>query len=499
MAGKTLLSVGANYLLASTWKDGALSILQRYPDSPDGRAQFATFLQTHPEIVYLLTDFIEEDFHHETVPHLRGRERSALIARKYEQYYRNTPFRQAKLQYRHTEGRRDDEMLFSALTNPALVMPWLSTLLASNMPLAGIYSVSNISATIARVIPSSHLLLLSWEKNAGLRQTYFDEGHLRFSRLTPLNPNRTFSETVASETARTQQYLKSLSLQPPGQVLDVHIICHDQDRKALAQQLQNNVDMHYHYLDIQQLGQRFKAADRYPDSDATPLFLHLLAIDPPQTSYASAEHTHFFQLARLRRGLIAATLLLAAVSCLLTALNLFEGRGLISESVELEAQAERIARQAQQITQDFPNTLAPASDMKTAVLLLRRLAGYSPPPQAILGELSEALTAYPRIRVGKLSWQTSHAPETLPAGAPAVYPAQVLLLDGDMEGFSGDYRTTLDYLNNFQRALSEKGLMVTALSLPLDISPKGSIGMRPESDNEAAARFQLRIIWRPRE
>lgn len=491
---KTLLFLSADNFHAYSWKDGVLSAPQRFADNAAGREQFTAFLQTRRDPVYLLTDFIEEDFRYETVPHLRGGDRAALIQRKFEQYYRNTPFRQALGLHRQAEGRRDDEMLFSALTNPALILPWVATMLANSVPIAGIYSVPNISAPVVKVASSDHLLLLSWEKHAGLRQTYFDSKHLHFSRLTPINANRTFSETVAEETARTHQYLKSLSLLPPGQVLDVHIICHAQDQSRLAEYLHDDADMRFSYLDISQLGQRLKSAMNFTDSDATPLFLHLLAIQPPRSHYASSEHTHFFQLYQLRRGLLWLSAVIATASLLWAATNIWQGSSLTADNAELQMQASRLTRQAQQITQSFPNTLATATDMKTAVLLLRKLSDYSPPPQNILQGLSSSLDEFPRIRVDKLSWEMSP-----PTEANATLPVQVILLNGELNEFSGNYRDALDYLAHFQQALIQQGHSVTALTLPLDISAQGSISANANDGKPPAAQFALKIIWTPKE
>jgi len=504
MSCKTLLFLGADSFHAYTWKDGALSVEQRFADNPEGKEQFAAFLQNHPDPAYLLTDLIEEDFRHETVPHLRGGERTALIQRKFEQYYRNTPFRQALSLQRRKEGRRDDDMLFSGLTNPALILPWLNAMLAHSTPLAGIYSVPNISAPLIKDIPFNHLLLLSWEKHAGLRETYFDAKLLRFSRLTPIKNDKLFSETVVIEAARTQQYLKSLSLLPPGQALNVCIICHADDRREMEARLNDDTDMHYVYLDIRELGQRIKSKTDFADSDATPLFLHLLATKPPQNHYAAAAHTHFFQLLQLRRSLLWLGAALTAASLLWSAANVLEGSWLNDENESLKVQAKKLSQQAQQIIRNFPSTIAPASDMKTAVLLVRKLGNYSPTPQVILDGISKTLDAFPLIRVDKLSWQTSAAPDTLipnttsPSGAATNSPAQVITLSGELTEFAaGDYRNALNYLERFQQALTQRGYSVTALTLPLDISPKGSIATGVGGDNAKPAQFSLKIIWRP--
>ena len=245
---RILLFLSADSFQAYLWKESDLSVAGSFSNDSDGRTRFAAFLKQNRRPTYLLVDIIEEDFHLETVPHLIGPSRGALLDRKFEQYYRSTPFRQATLVQRLSEGRRDDEFLFSALTNPQRISPWLDTLLAQHIPLAGLYSIPIISAPLLQHIASEHVLLLSWEKSAGLRQTYFNNKRLHFSRLIPVINDSSFAKTVADETPRTQQYLKSLSLPPPGEVLDVHIICHADDRAALQTQLSNDSDLRYTYL-----------------------------------------------------------------------------------------------------------------------------------------------------------------------------------------------------------------------------------------------------------
>ena len=313
---RTLLFLSADSFHATIWHGGKLGASQYFSNDANGREYFSTFLKQHRDPAYLLVDVIEEDFRLETVPHLIGSARRNLRARKFEQFYRSTPFRQATLLHRQEEGRRDDEMLFSALTNPQRISPWLDTLLANHIPLVGIYSLPNISTPLLKDIPSDHVLLLSWEKDAGLRQTYFNNKRLHFSRLIPINSNGSFSESVATETPRTQQYLKSLSLPPPGEMLDVYIICDANDRLALQTRLESSSELRYTYLDIQELGKRIKTKDTIHDSDATPLFLHLLASKPPSSHYANSEHTHFYLLWQLRRllfGLAAATIIVSAL------------------------------------------------------------------------------------------------------------------------------------------------------------------------------------------
>ncbi|MBI5889364.1 MAG: hypothetical protein HZB47_01655 [Nitrosomonadales bacterium] len=491
---RTLLFLSAESFHATIWHGGKMGAPLYFSNDANGREYFSAFLKQHRDPAYLLVDVIEEDFRLETVPHLTGSARRDLRMRKFEQFYRGTQFRQATLIHRHEEGRRDDDMLFSALTNPQRISPWLDALQANHIPLVGIYSLPNISTPLLKEIPSDHVLLLSWEKDSGLRQTYFNNKSLHFSRLIPINDNESFSASVASETPRTQQYLKSLSLPPPGEMLDVYIICHARDRNDLQAKLESSNELRYTYLDIQELGKRIKAKAAFADSDATSLFLHLLASKPPGSHYANAEHTHFHSLWQLRRILFGLAAAIIAISALWSGMAFWQGQQYVEETEPLNVQKERVKEQAQQIQHSFANNMAPAADMKTAVLLTRKLNEYTPPPESILQDLSLVLDKFAQIRVDKLSWQASATD-----AAPSIYPAQVITFEGSIASFGTDYRKALGYLERFQQALAQQGYTVIAQKMPLDISSKGSISGDIQNITGGPALFTLKIIWRQKE
>lgn len=482
---RVLLFLSATRFQGYIWNDGAWVHEQSFDDNQEGREQFAAFLQTWQAPVYLLTDLIEEDFHHETVLHLRGKDRTAQIQRKFEQLYRNTPFRQAFLHQRQREGRRDDEMLFSALTNSSIIQTWLDIIMQQHAPLAGIYSVPGISKPLMQNIHADHVLLLTWEKNAGLRQTYFNTKRLYLSRLTPIADDQTFSDVVAPEVARTQQYLKSLSLLPLGQTLQVHVVCHADSRRELESTLHGASDISFVFQDIQELATSIKSQETCRDSDATRLFLHLLASQPPASHYASHEHTHAFSLWQNNIRLLWLGALITVVGLLWGSANLWQGKQLGKENARLESQTQQLTQRTQQITRSFSNQVAPAGDMKSAVTSMRKLDAYSPPPEEILAGLGATLNDFPRISLKRLSWQTGTAKST----------ASTVTIDGTLEGWnSSNYRGSLEYLNRFQQALQQH-YGVTVRKMPLDISSRGSITDNALDINDQPANFTLQLTW----
>lgn len=485
---KTLLFLGGRYFQSYIWNNGILSEPNEFSNDAEGQRLFSEFLQTHRDPAYLLADVIEEDFRQEVVPHLAGKNRRELIARKFEQFYRTTQFRQARTLRRQVAGRRDDEMLFSALTNPQLIDPWLDILLARNIPLIGIYSVPHISASLINELHSEHILLLSWEDQVGLRQSYFNHKHLNFSRLSPVQDHFSFSESVLAETPRIRHYLKNLSLPPQGQILDVYIICGAADQLLLEARLHGDEQLRYTYANIQLIGQSIKAKLISPESDATPIFLNVLATKPPANHYANAIHTHFHLLWNVRRMLLGLAVLIALISAIWSSYALLQGREFEAETDHLLKQSAQLAGQIEQTISLFPESEIPAEDMKAAVTIMHQLDKYFPPPGDFLGELTQVLDQYARVKIITLNWQSSGAD-----APPSVYPAQILLLDGELQDFAGDYRSALAYLEDFKQALIQHGYSVTTLKVPLDISPQGIINGDVQSQS---AQFSLKVIWR---
>ncbi len=495
MKNALLLFLSASHLHAQLMAGETVVVQREFDDTAEGQGEFAAFVRTAGHPTYLLVDLIEEDFRQESIPHLIGGSRNALLQRKFEQFYRGTPFRQATLLQRQKTGRRDDDMLFSALTNPALITPWVNILLAHQVPLVGIYSVPQTSAPLVKDHPSDYLLLISWEKSAGLRQTYFSKHRLQISRLTPINAEQTFRDAVTRELPRTYQYLKSLSLLPAGQMLDVRLLGHGPDLLELQSELPANADMRYDFVDLQKLAGELSIEHEFTDSDATQIFLHHLATAPPQTHYANADHVHYHSLWQLRRALawVSKGLVIGALAW--GAADIWQSGTNATETRAMNQEAQRILGEARKISDSFGDMIAPASDMKTSVSIMRDLELRSLPPGEVMRPLGNTLGRYTRIDLDELGWRMETAATDAIPSAP---PAQVVSLKGRLEGFGRDYRAALEYLDGFQHELERQGYLVTPVSKPLDLSPGGSLSDQRETRQEVLA-FELKLSRRPAE
>ncbi|HEX7607343.1 MAG TPA: hypothetical protein VF348_11570, partial [Usitatibacter sp.] len=200
-----------------------------------GANAFERYLAGMTEVpTRIFTDLIEEDFRLDTIPHVGKRDREALLARKLSQIFRNTPYRHALLQGRESEGRRDDRVLYTAITNGEVLRPWLEIIDRLKVPLAGIHSSAVFSGMLLDELDLlfPHALLVTFTPGDAIRQTYFRDREIKFSRLTPidLEEGQTLGTMIAEETTRTWQYLDSLRHFSQDDRLEVCILLHKNDR-----------------------------------------------------------------------------------------------------------------------------------------------------------------------------------------------------------------------------------------------------------------------------
>ena len=67
---------------------------------------------------------MKKNFRRETIPHVFGPDRLAIIQRRQDRLFRDTPYRHYDIQGREEDARRDDRILLTAITNAGIITPW---------------------------------------------------------------------------------------------------------------------------------------------------------------------------------------------------------------------------------------------------------------------------------------------------------------------------------------------------------------------------------------
>ncbi|MBC8024305.1 MAG: hypothetical protein H7Y14_14365, partial [Burkholderiales bacterium] len=309
-----------NTRLVSLVSQGRRIVARReFAVSGAGASAFEMYLANLKDVpTHLLVDLAEEDFRLDTVPHVGARDREAILGRKLTQIFRNTPYRHALLQGREPDGRRDDRVFYTAITNPELLRPWLEMLERLHVPLGGIHSAAVFSGVLLEELDLlfAHTLLVTFTPGDAMRQSYFRDREIKFSRITPidLEEGQSLGTMIAEETTRTWQYLDSLRNFAPEDRLEVCILVHPNDRRVVEPELRDFAQLQYRVLDIEQVAAKLGLKPAPLDSTAEEVMVHLFLLRRAENHFASEELRRFATLRRARITLTQAAFGVIAAS-----------------------------------------------------------------------------------------------------------------------------------------------------------------------------------------
>jgi hypothetical protein len=503
MADKHLLYFTAKRVVLYRWAHRKLAIESSFANNEEGAAAFAVHLRGLPRsLFYLLVDIVEEDFHQENVPFVRGRDRAALLGRKLAQRYRDTSLSLAlSLGYERTQ-RRDERMLFSAFTNNAQFQPWLEALREAEIPVVGVFSAALLAPAIgAKLGAKKAPVLLVTLQPAGLRQSYVEHGKIRFSRLGPLeasdaaDPNRV-AEAFDRETTRVHQYLTATRVVArEAGAIDALLVA-PAGQKARVQGAVPN--MPQVRVSVVELGEAAAAVGLrgYPEgSGAEVLMLHLLAERAPAEQYAGQSLRQYFNLRQVRKGLVAAGAALGAAGLLWAGVLLTQYFSL-QDQIAIDKQRARLATESYaKVTASLPQLPTTPENLRITMQKYSALSKQTAPPERLVGDVAAVLDASPRIEVDKIQWNLAANPRAASAErssgqAPAQQPGQpasselyeVVQVEGRVLGAkASDYKGITALVSDFvERVGKRKGVEIIQTKMPFELGSKerlsGDIG-----------------------
>ncbi|MYN47481.1 hypothetical protein GTP23_20765 [Pseudoduganella sp. FT93W] len=521
---KHLFYLSSEQLAAYQWQGGRLSGGSVFSHDADGIARFMDYLDSQPLMpALLLTDLVEEDFQRINVPHVGGMGGRKLLQRRLQQQYRETPYRHYEIQGRMADGRRDDMVLLAALTNPASVQPWLDALDQLQIPLAGLYSTTLLSTALVHKLGlrDEHLLLLT-QQTGGWRQSYFQNGQLKFSRLTAAINRDGQPIDLGTETAKTQQFLTSVRLMGRGNVLHAVVIAPVASTPVLEGQCEDGPETSFRFLALRHVATRLRLrSDELQVNElaaqlADPMLLTLLARQHGIRQYPLGSVRRHFKLWRIRRVLYWGSAALGTASLLWMGANLWQARDAQQQSGTLMAEAASYDQRYRSVMAAMPPSVTSTANMRAAVNVERMLGTQAPAPLEMAAMVSAALEQTPQIRLLQLDWKAMQGDGATPPaptqgdgrqaapissallGIPTK-PAQSLLLEAEILGDQDDYRAAVDHMNRFAQQLASNPRLTVAIDKPpLDTrsSVKLSAKAGPASE-DAHARFSLILVWKP--
>ena len=505
------LLLEANRLSAWRWQGGHLHAEQSFASDSAGYKAFAEYLAAHGSSVFsIMADVPEEGFQIEDIPFVSGKDRNALTQRRLAQYYYGTPFALATSLGREKTGRRDEKILFTALTQPRHLEPWLAALNAAEARLAGIYSASlALTALLYRLkLPGPRLVL--WLTRSGIRQTFINDGKLYFSRLTTL-ANDTPEEVAvacAVEAGKIYQYLAGQHLIDRSATLQALILAHPDQFGILRAHCRSSAELAFECIDL--LSEARKAGLKTPpqDSHCELLLLHQLVRRPPAQQFAPPAERHFFRLWQLRSGLVSAAVIIFSLCLLYAAKQYLDIYGLQENTLQMAQQTQADESKYQAVMKSLPQLPISTDNMRALVTRFEELAKRSPLMETMCIPLSHALDATPGIELQRISWQLSAKLPPLTEQVSGIFKQPPFNVNGSYYAIAeisaqlpvalvNDHRALLQLVNRFVAELGrEKSLGVQITQLPFDVESGKTIKSsdEPTLGHAEAPKFSFRLV-----
>lgn len=468
-----------------------------------GLAAFRRALEALPPApVCVLVDVVEEEYRQDTIPHVSGADRRAVIERKYVRLFRGTPYHSALFQGRESGERRDDKVLLTAITRPELLTLWLDPLLVAKTPIVGIYSLPILSQRLLKRIGATapNVLLITLQKASGLRQTFFRDGHIKISRLAhmPRLGSVPFAAHLMGELEKLRRYLNSLAFVAHDSPLTVHILSHGPLLGELEQHCHDSDEEKFFLIDVDEVARRLGLEHAGDAHYADLVFARLLLADPPQQSYAQAQETQFYAMHRARAGLSVAALIMLLGGAGFSGFNFIEGVILKEQALDAAQKANFYQERFELARAKLPATPVEPREIKAAVDIVAAVQRRRSTPAPLLTVISTVLDARPDIRLETIAWHSKVAPAATvePGTAPPALHEQTAELAGQLAPFDGDYRAAIARVDDFAAALAARpGVRtVEVLYYPLDVRSDASVsGSATAPRDRLVANFKVRV------
>ena len=517
-----------------SWDNGALTWKSAFRATPSELEEFGNALDGYRDVpVIIVTDLIEESFRHDTVVHVSGGDRAAVLKRKLDFVFRNTNYRLAKVTERETSGRRDDRIMLSAITKPDLIEIWVKVLIEKRFAIQSVTSVAHLLqdfAAIGKLDQEEFMLLINAEQGGNLRQTFLRKGMVMFSRLTPMQSreNTLLGSDILQETLQLRQYFERIQFVPYESVLRIHVYSAFDD-KFLQLESRSSESNRFEVVDVgSQLAAMAVDLGGQAPSPVYYFIAKVLAGRQPTNIYAPPSATKYQDLRKFAQmvWITAGVVVMAGLGiCIPPALSIWDQwqqrDAFLAQSRPLEDEYARLSER-------FPETPIPSREMQLVVETHDMIQKQVYSPIDVLSIVADALVGSSGLQIMNVSWELvektaapdqnagDEEPEAGPRRRPARGQESVLAAAGitglvlqdrtaikvriEGEAFSPDsFREAQDQVNAFIEALAlNPGVSVFASTMATEVRTDISISTTVD-DREVRGPFVLELTLLPPE
>ena len=497
---KRIFYFSGHRMTAFHWNGKKMVGACSFESTEEGYRKFKQYLSESAKTsTSLLLDVIEEDFRKDVIPHVFGKDRRAVISRLMDRHYRSSrQYTYSETLGRQKHGRKDDEVLLAAITNPELVRTWVRIIEECDVPLSGILSLPLVSKHILPAISAKkgYVLVVSQQVNSNLRQTLFNNGKMVSSRQSVINQDaRNISdigEHARPELERTLAFIRTQQQIEDTEVVNVHILGSDTQLDSLERTFSSGASNVYHIHRLKDVSQKLGVTgldDKLADSLFAWLALNKCSM---KTHYGHRNEfvRHYYKLAS--NGLYAASVMVIIASLLKAESNLSDAISFRESTALLTERTTEYRRVYAEKYRKYEELFSNATLMDMAVGMVGQIESNSQvTPLEFMLALSRVISnpQIGRLYIDKIEWTTRQKDDRSSKKSrkrnvqEVAYTAtnvtsssevqHVAVVTGRIPARSNNYRDSVDKINNIITTLSSsEGVeAVSAISLPVEVRP----------------------------
>ena len=451
--------------------------IQTFKNTEKGQTDFIRCLNLKQPLC-LLVNTSEEDYQSLTMPHVSARDHRNLIKHNIKKLFDNHTYTHSVIQGREHKGRRDDKVLLMGLNNPDILQPWLNLLVTYKTPLTGIYSLPLLSELLLKALPKNPATLLITHNNDNLRQSFFVNQKLQFSRLISFDTDTPKSNFLLQQFTNIKHYLINVN-QYDINSISIIILTDSSLLNTLYQEFNAEDSQNIYILDINDLGKKIGLYNNNIQLQ------HLIAYQLVRNRtianhYATAIEMRYFFYRQLRIRSYFTSALLALVA-IITSIIYLQNAAIQKQKInQIAEQTLNRRNEVIQLAQTTPNLPYDIEIIRQAVDTGRHLKQQKKLPHTAWEKLSHVLNRHPKILLENLEWINNPSEE-------------LIRLNGKIARFKGNYPRALKKFNKFIRHLRKQNWQVNIITYPYPNKIlQGQIGIKPDEVRQAL--FVIEII-----
>jgi len=416
MPERRVLILSPHHLAVFNARQGQVHQESEFALDEVGQTAFKEWaVQNNSALVHLLVDLPDEGFQQETLPHVTGEDRKALLSRKLNQLFFGTPYSLVLPLGREKQGRRDEKFLFAALTRPQALEPWLHAMNESGTAVAGIHTPALLLPRLLdrKAMEAPRLIVITLG-SGGLRQSYFEHGQLCFSRLKPLSTGGIEEAAVNAygEAVRIYQYLIGQRLITRGEKIPVVCLASPRHTELLRRACADTDELSFAFDNLSAIGKARGLKEPIDDSNTDALLAYMLTQQAPSLQFGNTVARLGYLRWRWRNAIRIAT---ASCLALMGAFIIATFYSVLSANAQRD-QAQLSAQVAQQryaaIVNGLPAIPITPEQLRNLTAQWQQLQARSPALATSLQPLSTALQQNPKIELKALSWRLTSSPDS---------------------------------------------------------------------------------------